>query len=97
MNIITEILTTLSTVVIAWYSFQSYRLSKEIKRVNDLREKSEEEFKRQISDLYQAIVVATLISGPSSVGAVTQTGIDSVKNTFNQYYKGSTQIFPEKK
>lgn len=39
-------------------------------------------------DLYEAIVIATLISGPSGVGA-----LDQAIEAFKRYFNGKTKLF----
>ncbi len=63
--------TSIATLVIAFYAYSSINLTKEI------HNKSEQS-QRELSDLYEAIVVATLLSGPSSVG-----GFASAKQIFS--------------
>jgi hypothetical protein len=50
-------------------------------------QKKKAEYKEQISDLYQAIVIATLLSGPTSTG-----GIEKATQEFKSLYKGKTRI-----
>ena len=85
---IATVLMTVATVFLAIFAFQSNKLSKEIKRMSDLREVEDAQYKQQISDLYQAIVISTLLSGPSSYGAFGQA-----RDAFNSLYKGGTSIF----
>jgi hypothetical protein len=84
------IVMTLATVALATFAWQSNKLSKEIKRANDLKEAEDKGFKQQVSDLYQAIVISTLISGPSSYGA-----FGSAKDLFKSQYGGKTPVFKE--
>jgi len=70
-----------ATVIIAWYAYCNYRLYKTM-------QEKEIEYKEQISDLYQAIVIATLMSGPTSFADMGKT-----IEAFNSYYKGKTKIF----
>ncbi len=89
MTISTSIM-AMATVSLAFFAYQSNRLAKEIKRTNDLREAEDREFRQQVSDLYQAIVVSTLISGPSSYGTFGQA-----KDVFKSQYRGKTSIFKD--
>lgn len=73
-----------ATLVIAIYAWKSHRLSKQIKRSNDLKIRSDEEFREQVSSLYQAIAVATLSSAHNYGQALAM---------FQQHYKGKVKIF----
>lgn len=90
IEIISMGLTAVATCVIAFYSWRSFKLSEEIKRSNELKTTSDQEFRQQVSDLYQAIVISTLISGPSSYGA-----FGPAKDVFKSQYRGKTPIFKE--
>ena len=78
---IATLISAIATLVIAFYAYSSIKLSKEIHNKS-------EQHQQELSDLYQAIVVATLLSGPSSVGAFA-----SAKQIFSTTYKGKTPIF----
>lgn len=84
------VFSSIATCIIALYSWRSYELTKEMKRANDLKEKADQAFKQQVKDLYQAIVVATIISTPNMVGQYS-----TVINTFKAHYKGNTPIFED--
>ena len=91
-QIITSIISALATVVIAIVTWQNYRLIKIINKKEEeyklaLREK-DEEYRSHIKDLYQAIVISNLLSGPSSYGSLGQA-IDA----FKSQYKGKVKIF----
>ncbi len=73
-----------ATSVIAIYAWKSHSLSKQIKRSNDLKIRNDEEFREQVSSLYQAIVVATLSSAHNYDHAIVM---------FQQHYKGKVKIF----
>lgn len=79
--IIASSVSALATVVIAIYAHKSHRLCQQLKS-------GEDKFRQQTSDLYQAIVISNLLSGPSSTGA-----FEGAKNVFNSAYKGTTPIF----
>ncbi|VVC75016.1 hypothetical protein AQUSIP_02900 [Aquicella siphonis] len=89
MDYLTEIsikATAVATIVIAWFSYVSNKLAKEIKR-QDISHKNE------LSDLYQAIVIviATIVGGQgSNTGAV-----NGCIQTFKQHHKGVTKIFKD--
>lgn len=92
MNIISQIISAIATVVIAIVTWQNFLLIKKInKRDADYRKhlaNKDDEYKSNIKDLYQAIVISNLLSGPSSYGALNQA-IDA----FKSQYKGKVQIF----
>ena len=82
---------TIASIAIAIYAFKSHDLAKEIKKANELKTKGDQEFREQVSDLYQAIVISNLIPIHSGAGA------DSVQHPsaidfFKRVYKGKTPI-----
>jgi len=81
LQIISVVVAAIATIVIAVVACQNLCL---IKKNNQ----KEEEHKAQIKDLYQAIVISNLLSGPSSFGFLKQS-IDA----FNAHYKGKVKIF----
>jgi hypothetical protein len=85
---ISPLISMVATAVIAFYAWRSYELSQQIKNTNDLKIKGDQEFREQLSDLYQAITISTLLSGPSSTGA-----FDRAISAFKSQYKGKTPIF----
>ena len=71
-------ITTLATAVIAYHAVASHVLSQKISA-------RDEEFRQQVTDLYQAIVIITaVVSGPSSES-------HAIKR-FKELYKGRTPI-----
>jgi hypothetical protein len=80
---------TIITAMIAWYTKKNYDLAREIKSMNETLQKRDEEFREQVSDLYKAIVIATLISGPSGY----ELDGNRVLGKFRQLYNGKTEIF----
>ena len=78
---ISSAITALSTLVIAYFTCQNHKMYK-------LLRKKDEEYKKQTKDLYHAIVISTLLSGPSSTG-----GFEKCKETFKKEYRGETKIF----
>jgi hypothetical protein len=76
-------ITSIATGVIAIYAFMSYRLGSEI-------QKRDKEHQQQISDLYQAISITNLLSGPVQVGSIEMA--DKIK-AFKSHYKGKIPIF----
>jgi len=83
MIIVFTLISAIATAFIAYFTWQNYKMYK------ILREK-DEEYKRQTRDLYQAIVISTLLSGPSSYGAYREC-----KETFKKEYAGGTKIFKD--
>lgn len=81
------IITAIATVAIAWFSWCSYQITRKLMVHDEARTQKDEEFRQQLSDLYQGIIIATLLSGPSSYGAYE----DSAK-VFKNKYKGQTPI-----
>lgn len=94
---ISTIVTAIATAVIAVYSWQSHELGKKVGRANALKEETEAEFKKRVADLYQAIIIATLISGPNSVQeqTISSVSIEEAIKAFTKHYKGATQIFSQ--
>ena len=88
MEKISLIVTAIATAVIAFYSWRSYKISHELKLLNSEMSRRDNEFKEQIKDLYQGIIISTIISGPTSVGSTGEA-----INKFESLYKGSTKIF----
>ena len=82
------IVMAIATVCLAIFACQSNKLAMELKRTNDLKEIEDKEFKQQISDLYQAMVVAMIVDTAQGANRT-----QAVINCFKQYYKGKTIIF----
>ena len=81
--VLSTLVTAMATVGICVFTRQTYRL------YNTLHEKQKEQ-DRRFNDLFEGIIIATLLSGPSSYGAYRDC-----KKQFLQEYKGATQIFKE--
>jgi hypothetical protein len=90
------VISAIATSVIAIYSIMSYKLAKEItkqdKSYRDSLENLTKNNQNELSDLYQAIVIATLMGGSGNTGVV-KTLID----TFSEHYKGNIEIFKKVK
>jgi len=86
--VIAIILTSFATVVIAYYAWRSHKISETIIKLTQKRDDEEKEFKQQIKDLYQAIVVSNIVLGPEGVGPR-----ESSIQAFKRLYKGDTKIF----
>ena len=76
-------LTALATIAIAICALFSYRLASKI-------QSRDEEFRRQIKDLYQAIVISVMIhaQGPTGEASTMQGRM----KWFKEHYKGKTPI-----
>lgn len=81
------IMTAVATGVIAYYAWHSHKISKAIIKLTQKRDDDEKEFKQQIKDLYQGIVVSNVIGTPH--GADSKAPIEA----FKKLYKGNTKIF----
>ena len=77
------VVTAVATGVIAFFTWKMHQVTQQHSR-------KEEEFRQQLSDLYQAITIATLLSGNSNAG-VLRNAIEAFKSV----YKGTTPIFRE--
>ncbi len=88
---VVQILAGLSTAIIAYYAFVSYRLTSQMK-------KNDDEFKQQLSDLYKAIVISNVMCSNSRLGGASQDAIfQSYFSVFEKYYDGQTPISKIKK
>lgn len=79
--IVSTCISAIATTVIAYFTYQNYKMYKVLQN-------KDEEYKKQTRDLYQAIVISTLLSGPSSYGAYREC-----KEVFKKEYVGETPIF----
>ena len=77
-------LTDLGTITTAFAMIYVALFTFETNRSNDLRETKDKEFRQQLSDLYQAIIIATAIGGPHDTSKVLKK--------FRELYKGKTPI-----
>ncbi len=82
MGTLSSVVIALATAVIAWATWQVHKTTKAASA-------REETFREQLSDLYQALVIATIV-GAGTTGTTGQT-IGQFKNL----YKGETPIFEE--
>jgi len=81
------IITAVATGVIAYYAWRSHQISEAIIKLTQKRDDDEIEFKQQVKDLYQAIVVSNIVGTPH--GANSNEPIAA----FKKLYKGNTKIF----
>lgn len=77
------LVTAAATVGIFLFTLQTYKL------YETMQTKQAEQDQR-FNDLFEGIVIATLLSGPSSYGAYKDC-----KKQFLQEYKGKTAVFKE--
>ena len=80
MNWVFSFLTTAATIVIAFYAYSNYKLTVQLRD-------SAKHHQQELSDLYQAIIIATLLT--SSTGQ----NVNLLISAFKSYYKGTTKIF----
>ena len=86
--VISTAVSAASMVAIVIYTIKSHRL------VSGIQER-DAEYKQQITDLYQAMVICGLFSGdPRTIG---EGDMPKKISFFKQYYKGKTEIFPNVK
>lgn len=75
--------TALATIVIAIYAWKSHSLASTLNERDD-------EFREQVSDLYKAIVISSMVANPGAGMADTMTGRIKL---FREHYDGTTKIF----
>ena len=78
------ILSAASTTVIAIFSVVSFCLARSIKAKND-------EYQRQVSDMFHAIAITNVLSGLGMATGLTT--MDGMIGEFNEHYDGKTPIF----
>ena len=92
LMIIAMFFSAAATVAIAIYAIKShklanknYQLAQEIKKANELKTQSDDEYRQQVSDLYKAIVISNIVANrPKPI------------DHFKEYYKqagGKIKIF----
>jgi hypothetical protein len=74
ITLISIIISSVTTSVIAWLAWET--------------KKSNDKFQERLSDLYQGIIVATLLSSNSD-----SDQLSNYVNKFKETYKGATKIF----
>lgn len=77
--------TAFATCVIALYAAKAHNLSCQIKKLNEKSDLREQEFKKQLKELYKAIVISNL----PCAGANT----DIKLNEFKKYFKDRNNYF----
>lgn len=84
----------IAAVVIACYACASNKLANNVHKLELKIQKqakaSMEKHRQELYDLYQAIVISTLLSGTSGSNA---NSINDVIEQFKKRYSGKTQIF----
>jgi hypothetical protein len=85
--VIATIVTAIATGVIAYYAWRSHEISEAIIKFTKRRDEEEKEFKQQIKDLYQGIIISNVIGTPH--GANSREPIEA----FKKLYTGNTKIF----
>ncbi len=73
------VITAIAMVVVAYYAWQSHNLAEEIKSTNELKARSDDEFRQEIRDLYKGIIISNIGSG--------QSDIDTARRNFNGLYR----------
>ena len=82
--IIAASVSAVATAVIAWHAVASHKLASKIQTRDD-------EFREQISDLYEAIILSVFIA--PEVKTTRGSTLEGRIRIFNQHYKGKTEIF----
>lgn len=79
------LVTALATFVIALYAVKAHSLSCQIKKLNEKNDLREQEFKKQLKELYKAIVISNI----PCAGASTEDKL----NQFVKYFKERDNYF----
>lgn len=88
LMVIGTLVTAAATAGIFFFTKQMYSLQKELTSKQEDLQKKQEDQEQKFHDLLEALVIATIISGPSSTG-----GFDNAKAKFIEEYKGKEKIF----
>lgn len=93
-TIIFALINAVAVCVIAYYAYANNKLIQEShKREKEFREQlteMNERHQQESRDLYQAIVISTILSGPQGSN---RKAVDKVIQLFEQHYVGKTQVF----
>jgi|WetSurMetagenome_2_1015567.scaffolds.fasta_scaffold395432_2 hypothetical protein len=84
---ISTIMAAIATAIISFYAWKAHQLTVAIKQKDAAHQ-------QEIKDLFQAIVISNILSGPHEVGSSL---LESRITQFNQWYNGNIQIFPKEK
>ena len=87
---VSAVVSALATVGIFLFTRLNFMIYKELQKKQGEQQQKFEEQQQRFNDLFEGIVIATLLSGPSSTG-----DYKGCKEKFLQEYKGKTQIFKE--
>lgn len=91
---ISTLITALATIAIAYFAKTNSDLTAEIinqeKNFHEHQEALIKQHQKELSDLYQAITIATLMGGSSNTGVV-----EGLIKTFKNHYSGSIKIFKD--
>jgi type II secretory pathway pseudopilin PulG len=85
ITVIAIVVSAGATAFVAYYARATLKLTQQM-------EASARQHQEELSDLYQAIVIATLLTGP---GHNTSNFFENGKRYFKSAYKGNTEIFKE--
>lgn len=83
-------LVAVGTIVTAAATVGIFLFTRETFRLYQILQQRQEDQAQRFNDLFEGIVIATLLSGPSSYGAYKDC-----KKQFLQEYSGKTEIFKE--
>jgi len=92
--IVATLINALAVIVIAWYASTNYKLANKVhnleKEMQKQNKEAREKQRQELGDLYQAITIATLLSGSSGTNVGLQ---EKAIELFNKHYTGDTRIF----
>ncbi|MBI4677161.1 MAG: hypothetical protein HY748_06225 [Elusimicrobia bacterium] len=84
MGTLADWVMAVAAVAMWWVGWRSYKLSQQVQIQADQQQKD-------FNDLFEAIVISNILSGPSNIGA-----FDQAIKAFKEKYKGQRQIFKDK-
>jgi hypothetical protein len=84
MLVLVTVLYTAATFCLAYYAYKNFKSA-------ELERQKSEEFRQELGDLYQAIVISTITSQPYS--DMTMVPYYNSIRRFMNLYKGNTKIF----
>lgn len=84
MLVLVTFLYTVATFCLAYYAYKNFQSA-------ELERQKSEEFRQEVSDLYQAIVISTITSQPYA--DMTMVPYYNSIRRFMNLYKGATKIF----
>ena len=86
--IIATFASAIATIVIAFYALKTHELNIQMKGLDAQRAKQDQEHRQELRDLYEGIILATLLSGGCSEGVLKEA-----KAACKSQYTGKTPIF----